>query len=272
MAEFGIQATDLSAPQGAGASPVAPVTAGILDNGVGENIGNIMSIFQKGLEHDAKAKKEEMKNRVLGEYAREMGAISDAASSGALKPDAVARRSRAIHDKYVSSFAEYYNEFKGLRSTFMEGTESGVALDEETAARKSRESLINTMIGKGYPVAMDSPKAVQDAWIGVHQATQRADEEEQRKIRRASEFRAQTRFEQDSEALADKRKAEVLINDLASENLNALFTTAQDYGTKIRTGGMNADEARFNLESQFSKIDQTIGMIGAKNPELARIS
>ena len=74
MAEFGIQATELSAPQGAGASPVAPVTAGLLDNGVGGNIGNIMSIFQKGLEQDAKAKKDALREATLKRYASEMGA------------------------------------------------------------------------------------------------------------------------------------------------------------------------------------------------------
>ena len=45
MADFSENATQLSAPQGAGSAPIAPVQGNILSNGIGEAISNTLSIF-----------------------------------------------------------------------------------------------------------------------------------------------------------------------------------------------------------------------------------
>ena len=49
MAQFGTDATQLSAPQGAGSSPIAPATTGILDNGVGDIFSKLAHTFEAGL-------------------------------------------------------------------------------------------------------------------------------------------------------------------------------------------------------------------------------
>ena len=56
MADFSENATQLSAPQGAGSAPIAPVQGNVLSNGVGEAINNTLSIFAKGMGLETKDK------------------------------------------------------------------------------------------------------------------------------------------------------------------------------------------------------------------------
>ena len=105
MAEFGERATQLSPPQGAGASPIGPVTAGLLDNGVFKGLANIADIFEKGLEVDAKAKAQAQQQAVVGGYAKKLGELNDAATTGQLKPSEISARRRALHSEYVAGYS-----------------------------------------------------------------------------------------------------------------------------------------------------------------------
>ena len=87
MADFSENATQLSAPQGAGSAPIAPVQSNILGNGVSDVISNTLSIFAKGMGLETKDKGKEAADRNAAERThkeadRAAGEIQRAAEEG----------------------------------------------------------------------------------------------------------------------------------------------------------------------------------------------
>lgn len=269
MAEFGIQATELSAPQGAGSNPISPVTTSLLDNGVADSIGNIASIFQKGLENDAKVKEKAFAEGILKGYASEQGAISEAVASGGLSPAAAASRSRSLFNKYLASYPQFQKDLSGVQGAFQAGTETGSAFDQVKDEAAQRKDLIGKMQGKGFPVTLDQPKSVQDSWIATFQQEERMQERFTREEQRKEAMRAEGKWNESVENAVAKKRAERDLSELGFQHLDSIFTTATDYSNKVRTGALGSTQAKLNIESQFSKVLQSINLIGAANPELA---
>lgn len=269
MAEFGIQATELSAPQGAGSNPISPVTTSLLDNGVADSIGNIASIFQKGLENDAKAKEKAFAEGILKGYASEQGAISEAVASGGLSPAAAASRSRSLFNKYLASYPQFQKDLSGVQGAFQAGTETGSAFDQVKDEATQRKDLIGKMQGKGFPVTLDQPKSVQDSWIATFQQEERMQERFMREEQRKEAMRAEGKWNESVENAVAKKRAERDLSELGFQHLDSIFTTATDYSNKVRTGALDSTQAKLNIESQFSKVLQSINLMGAANPELA---
>ena len=269
MAEFGIQATELSAPQGAGSRPISPVTTSLLDNGVADAIGNIASIFQKGLENDAKAKEKAFTEGILKGYASEQGAISEAVGSGGLSAAAAASRSRALFNKYLASYPQLQKDLSGLQGAFQAGTDTGSAVDQVKNEEAMRKDLIGKMQAKGFPVDISQPKNVQDSWIATYQREERMQTEFAQAEQRKEALRAQGRWDDEVEKKVAKQRSERDLGELGFTHLESIFTTAVDYSERVRNGTLDSTQAKLNVEQQFSKVLQSINLVGASNPELA---
>lgn len=269
MAEFGIQATELSAPQGAGSRPISPVTTSLLDNGVADAIGNIASIFQKGLENDAKAKEKAFTEGILKGYASEQGAISEAVGSGGLSAAAAASRSRALFNKYLASYPQLQKDLSGLQGAFQAGTDTGSAVDQVKNEEAMRKDLIGKMQAKGFPVDISQPKEVQDRWISTYQQEERMQERFTQDEQRKEAMRKDGRWNDEVEKKVAKQRSERDLNELSFSHMESIFATATDYSNRVRTGELDSTKAKLNVEKQFSKILQTINLVGGANPELA---
>ena len=177
MAEFGPQATELSAPQGAGATVINPVTASPLDNGVASNVSNFLNIFAKGMELDKKAKAEAANNEVISRFAREQQAINE---DQGLAPDAVVRRSRALANKYMGAYPALAKELKEVISGFSQFSQLNEAVDTVKTEEKMRNETITRVASDGYPIRTDMAPEVQNAIIRDWENAKRTDAEFQR--------------------------------------------------------------------------------------------
>lgn len=269
MAEFGIQATELSAPQGAGNTVLNPATTMPLDNGVGENISNFFNIFQKGLERDQKQRSDQLKMSIIKDYSRQQQAINDAIDSGGLAGDAAVRRSRILFNKFMGAYPEFEKELTGVATAFKGFSQVGEAQEQVKTEEDLRKSLIREAQAAGaMPVDAGLGRTAQDAYIRAYQTDKAAQEAFMRTVRKNEEARASGRYSND---LIDRDLRDTsarLLNDLTNTHLDKIYATAEDLRSRIKGGGLDKLTAEGELNKQFSKIEQSIAAIASKNPEL----
>jgi len=218
MAQFGIEATQLSAPQGAVASPVAPVTAGLLDNGVGGALGNIVNIFAKGIESNQKAEAEALKKSVVSSYVKGQQKINEAARSGQMSPSEAKMRSRAHFGEFASGYSEYISDIEGAAKALRGNTELGDVEDEVKAGQDLQKAAKTAAQSAGFTFIPGMTSAQEQSQIDAHQASVRADAEMSRLLRNNAEKRAQGTYDQ---GVADREAKDLslrLINTIADTN------------------------------------------------------
>ncbi len=268
MAEFGEKATQLSAPQGAGANPIAPATAGIFDNGVLKGVSNIIDIFEKGLANDAKDRAKAQEQAVVGAYAQKLQALNNAAMSGGMKPSEAALRSRIYHGEYVGSYSQYVDEFEKVRKAF-DATGIGSAKDQQEDVRKQRNAEISSAQSVGMPVNLNMPEDVIEGMLTNHRtnvAAQKMFEQEQKRI---EADRSNRRFDNEVMDREAKENSLRLINTIANTNLDTASTYAQHLGSQVRAGKMNPAEAEQQWSTYTTRIEAEIQSAAALNPSMA---
>jgi hypothetical protein len=270
MAEFGIQATELSAPQGAGTSVLQPATTMPLDNGVAENISGFLNIFQKGLELDKKSKAEALKGSIIKDYSRQQQSINDAIESGGLAGDAAVRRSRILFNKFMGSYPELEKELSSVATAFKGFSQIGEAQERIKTEADMRNDLIKKAQSSGaMPVDPNMGKDAQDAYIRNFQAQEQADATFRRLNAKEEANRASGRYSREVADIERKNSSLTLLNDLANNNIDMFFSAADDYRMRIQNGELNPQQAALSLNQQFTKVEQSINGIAGLNPELA---
>jgi hypothetical protein len=268
MAEFGERATQLSPPQGAGASPIAPVTAGLMDNGVFKGLSNIVDIFEKGLQVDAKAKAAAAEQAVVGGYAKKLQALNDAATSGQMKPSEVAARQRALHSEYVGGYSQYVDSLDKVSKSF-KGTEIGAAEDKIKTEQELRKEAVSAAQKAGFPITEGMGEKTVQAMVDAHQTAVRADAEFQRYTAKAAEERASGRYSQDVTDREYKQKSLMLVNEVANTNLSTASQYAMDIGERLRANKIDLNTANAEWATYTARIEAQIQSASGINPELA---
>jgi hypothetical protein len=114
MADFSVNATQLSAPQGAGANVISPVqqaapdTSGFLSSPL---VASVVDVFSKGLVATRKEEADKRKATIVNGYIREETTLNDAVASGQMTASQAAARSRATFNKYAAGYGEFIEDF-----------------------------------------------------------------------------------------------------------------------------------------------------------------
>jgi len=269
MAEFGVQATQLSAPSGAGTGSIAPATAGILDNGVGNLIGGIFQTFAKGLQADQRAQAEAMKQGVVSSYTKKQAAINSAVASGGISPSEAGMRSRKLFNEYAAGNSEYIgdieNAAKALRG-FSEMGEAEAKVKEEQDLNKSRISAAQSA---GYPITKGMDQSTIDKMVDAHQTSVRVDAELSRSYRKTEADRAAGKYNQEVNDREQKTLGLRLINEIADTNLDASGSYAQQLGKDMRANKLTPEAAQMEWSRYTGRIMAQLQSAAGMNPELA---
>lgn len=269
MAEFGVQATQLSPPSGAGAGVVAPVQGTFLDNGVGKLLGGIADIFEKGLATDAKAKAQQQEAVIVGGYAKKLGAINDAVASGQIKPSEASARQRALHSEYVAGFSQYVEEIDKVRKSFVGGAVLGDIEEQAKTERDLRNQRIQAAQAAGFPISTGMDDKVIDSFIETHQVAVRTDAEFQRQVRKNEEDRASGRWSNEVLAQENKSKSLTLINAIAEANVNSSSEYARDLSARVKSGKIPLEDAQLQWNSYMMRLNSQIQSSAGLDPSLA---
>ena len=271
MAEFGTQATQLSAPQGAGSQPIAPVREQYVNDSILNSpiIGEVGDIIQKGLVGLRKQEQEDRKNSVLGGYVQEETAINNAVSTGQLSPSAAAARSRANANKYYAGYPQYIEDFEKAGKALRGFTEAGEVQEQLKAERQIRERDKEAASTAGFSFTAGMSKEAEDAQIAAHKTNVRVQQQLQQQFQINQEKRAQGTFDQAQADRDSKETAIQAINSVAGDNMAAFQAYGNTIVQDVKSGKRTSDEGQLLLTERFSNIGAAIQSAARLNPELA---
>ena len=258
MAEFGVQATQLTPPSGAGASVVGPVQGTILDNGVGKLIGGIADIFEKGLQIDAKNKAKQQETTVVTGYAKKLGAISDAVASGQMRPSEASARQRSLHSEYVAGYSQYVDEIEKVRKSFMGGSTLGDVEDKAKSERDLRNQRIQDAQKAGFPITVGMSDKTIDAFVDAHQVAVRTDAEFQRQVKQQEQDRAEGRWNNEVRDRENKERSVALLNNVSEINLNASSEYARDLAARTKAGKVTQEGAQLEWNGYMTRLNSQL--------------
>lgn len=270
MADFTV---NLTGPQGAGATPVAPVQEQVIPDGDNKLLSGIVDIFAKGLVADNKSKALERKNAVVGEYVKNEGVYSDALVTGQWGASQVGSASRANFNKMIASYPEYATELMEARKAVYDGTETGEAqkkVDAEIAFRQKEKERASAA---GYTFFSGMSPATEEKTIAASQATVRINAEFDAVVKRNAEQRAQAgegRAVQNHtlqiQDYQDKQNAVKGLLEIADRNFDSLNGMANDL---LNDPSKSFEERLALYDRNVQRIKTGMVAISAKNPEMA---
>lgn len=267
MAQFGTDATQLSAPQGAGSSPIAPATTGILDNGVGDIFSKLAHTFEAGLTNQAKAQAEAAKQAVVSGYANKLSNINTQLASGNLSPGEANVRTRALNAQYQGNYSQYTDDLEKTRKAFSAGSELGEAEQFEKDAKSQQKSLEQDAMKAGYLIEpYFSAETRQQITSNYQQNLQANNKIEQ--IQKNTRFEMEVgRFTKEQAAASAKEASIGVISDVASNTIQTLHPMLGDMLAEAKAKG-NWDEVKLKWGQQMASLDVTIKKAGLLDPGL----
>lgn len=275
MADFGVNSTTLSAPQGAGTDPVAAVQEKTSGLGMSPIIGDIVSIFSKGLANTAKEDAEKRKNAIVGEYINNEKVYTDAMATGQWNSSQVSVASRANYNKMLAAYPEYVQDITQARAAVYGGTETGEAQKKEEAATKLRESDIQAASNMGYNFYSGMSEDAQNKTIDAYKTARRVEQQWDQDTKRAAETRAQnaenrsaTTFTMSVDDHVAKENAVAGAREVAGKNFESLIASTDDLKAKMASG-MPYEQALMIHNGNLSRINAGLLSIAGKNPEMA---
>lgn len=269
MAEFGVNATQLSGPQGAGTAPIAPVQEQAITVDWMKPLSDIGDIFAKGLKSNAKAEAEALKNGVISGYVREQQLLNDGVASGQIKPEVAASKSRAIYGKYAAGNPQYIEDLFKAKNALSGGSELGEVEDAAKAQKamvKARQDAARSNGAIIDPSWMDE-KTIEQQMVKAETGAAALQAFELKRKMRSDELQ-ETAEQRTVTALRDKQDAVQMLDSVAGANLTSTAGVIRNIRENILSGKMTQEEGQLALEQSFSDITLTLNKAAGINPEL----
>lgn len=269
MAEFGVQATQLSAPQGAGAQVVQGVEEKAVSTSMASTLASVGDVISSGIRAVIKQNAKDAEATAVGQYSQEIAAVNEGLRTGALKAGEAAARSQAIFGKYATAFPAYQESLSKAAAGFKGYTEIGTAVKQVETEAEVRKSAILSAQNSGYVFFEGMDKKAEDAAIAAHQTSLRVNGEYDRYLKQQAEKRAQGTYDRGVAEQEGKAIGVRLINDIAGTQLGAVREFSVSLGQSVRNGKTTPDEAKALIASRFSQINLALQSAAGVNPELA---
>lgn len=275
MADFGVNSTTLSAPQGQGTEPIAAVQERTSGLGISPIVGDIVSIFSKGLEKTGKEDAERRKNAIVGEYINNEKVYTDAMTTGQWNSSQVSIASRANYNKMLAAYPEYVQDITQARAAVYGGTETGEAQKKVEAEQKLRDSDIQAASNMGYVFYSGMSEDAQNKTIDAYKTARRVEQQWDQDTKRAAEARAQSAenrsaatFTMSVDDHVAKENAVTGAREVAGKNFESLIASTDDLKEKV-AAGMPYEQALMIHNGNVSRINAGLLAIAGKNPEMA---
>jgi hypothetical protein len=269
MAEFGVQATQLSAPQGAGAQVIAPAEEKVVNTSMIGTIASVGDLITSGIKDAIKANAKASEGAIISSYSQEIGAINAALASGTMRASEAAARSQAVFSKYATAYPQYQDGLSKSAQAFKGFSEIGSAVDAVKTEQDIRKSAILAAQGAGYVFYDGMSREAEDATIRAYQTSVRVRQEFSDFTQSQSEKRAQGTYDQGVASQESKALSVRLLNDIAGGQMDSVREFGVSLGQSVRSGSKTPDEAKALIASRFSQINLALQSAAGINPELA---
>ena len=265
--EFGSEATQLSAPQGAGAQPLQ----GVQSSSYTPNLAPIANLLEGGISLFDKFKKgqaEEASNTILQNLAEEVDKVDQGRITNALSVDEAARKKKLIYMQYRRNYPGMVEDFKKQASFDKEfGVASEINADMDSA-RKQEETNIAAANSRGIPVSIKDSPAVKKQALDLYQLSVRT-EAGIKEARETAEYRhKELGWNREDAAAAAKAKSEDLLDTLGSSHFQMFSNRVNEAIIASQTGPLT-DETKMGLRQYYQDLRGQITALSKAAPDLA---
>ena len=270
MAEFGNNATDLSAPQGAGSNVVTPVQAA-KETSVfsGTVINEIGDFFVKGLQQQRKQDLLDKQNAVVNSYVDAENTISSGLLQGTLSATMAGAMSRANFRKHAAGNAQFIDELNKAAGALKGNSEIGDAEAEIKAERDRKHADLSQAATAGFVIPPNSSEEYKTSVVTAHKSMIRAKAETDALYRKQDQDMQLGRYN----AETAKREAEEVsfqtVNMLAGSSLENFQALGRDLRAQVTSSKMTPEDAAFHLSNQYSNISAALYAGARTNPQYA---
>lgn len=266
MAEFGAQATQLSAPQGAGSSPIAPVQEQVVNTSTLPMLASVGDVIGRGISAFVKSETKDVESKVISDFVQRQNAID---LDETMSPSEKAVRSRALFNQALATYPGQQQALTRTRTALASG---GLLSETEEAVKSElqlRQAAKTAAQADGIEFYQGMSKAAEDSLLKAHASGVRMRKQFEELTKRNAEARAQGSYDRDVVAAQTKEQSLALITDLAGANLDSSRSVALDLKSQVATGKKSLDQARIDLASHFARINMALTAAGGTNPEMA---
>lgn len=272
MADFGPNATQLSAPQGAGASVVAPVEERVVNTSMLGTIASAVPAIAQGVGQFIKAGSEDLEKSVLKKYADAENNASQMFKDGGLRSAAQYDiYVRSVRDQFRGAYPELVPKFKQIREEGSFGVAGSI-----TQTIESQEDIVNAerkaASAAGFRVDQSAAPDVQNAQLQdfrnykymqtqlEHQSKQLSVESQQLGIQGVKDKALVER---------DSKQAFGTMNTYVSGRSQTRLTIAMGLRDRINAGTLSPDAARAELMQESARDLEALTALSQFNREAA---
>lgn len=269
MADFGANATDLSAPSGAGATPVAPVETQAVPSalpGIIQTAGGMLSDATTAI---ISTMAQQRQKAVLSQYSQTESAINDAVSSGQMSAAEGNTRSRANVNKILAGYPEYATQIAGLHTAFKDATGTGVREQQEKDVNDQQNKLIDAAQSHGYAIPAGSSPAQISTITSAYQAQVRMQNDQEQLMKQHAEQRAEGNYNASVQQREQKDQAVQGITSFAGANLSAFAAQGNAIAAQVKAGKITQEEGQQQLATIHATIGGVLQSMAGVNPEIA---
>jgi hypothetical protein len=268
MADFSINSTELSGPQGSGTGALAPVQQQAVDTGIMPVLKDISNIFVNGLKGYKADQAAAQQTAVVSGYAKKQQAINDGIASGQIDPSRGSTMSRALFGQYIASNPQYIKDLHEAQKAFTGGSELGEAEQKVKDQKDEWKADMSLARSRGVIVDPQASPVTQQAVIQNMKKSIVAEREYDQFLKRSAEKRAMSAEDRLIEDRELKERSLKLVTQIAGDNLEITSTVLQDLSDQVKRG-LPYDQAQLKMNGYFAQIQAGLAAAASKNPELA---
>lgn len=262
-ANFGPEATQLSAPQGAGATPVEGVrtpASGIDLSPIANLASNLDNMFTDML----KQKKETNENQIISEFVKAHEKNDQMRLQTGDRSRWMAQQ-QLINSQFAGQYGDMVDKFQKVVN-FRKG---GLVEEQETEAQ-SEQKRRNAVLDKVSVWANTNVSTeTQDFLIDAQRTSDRL-AQQQEEIRQSEKHRASMdAAEREAYDYRVRREGTRLVTDIAIKHEQAFSSYMFDLARQVKDGRIDEIEANRMAGQYFNNIQMTLSSASAANPQLA---
>lgn len=266
MAEFGIKATELTPPQGAGATPASPVQRQVISPDWTRGALQIGNMAVQGLLENEQRKAERDSQGVVNAFTQQLARLGDAALQG-VSPSEINTRRMALFNSYSAQHPSLVEEFSKVAGW---SRDQGGLSHAETVAKERQDIFkmqVNEAISRGIYFSPDDDEETKFRKIQLGQTLAATEHDVDRLIKENAEKRASTNFTQDQQERANKHIGREITNTLIPSTLEKLTLRRNDLQKQLEKGEISFQQAQALFREELVGIRASSSVIGQLDPK-----
>lgn len=258
MADFSVNATNLSAPRGAGANVLSPVQEQVVPDRVGPAAASMIVEAATGAYKAYKTEQaQQARDGYVGAYTQEIQQKLNAFQNGEGNFTETQKNDflNNITLKYLAGNPRYASDINNARKALTEGTSMGTIQDNAASDRaRFNTNFSNAVQELGITGAENMTDATKHKYVDTYLQEKAANDAYTRTQIRIGNEQRDSRFNAEVEDRKAKKDAQTAMTNMVYGQYDAVSSFFQDIADKVHSGAMTAEMGMRLMNEQGDRL------------------